>query len=1559
MDTTLDLPSNTDDWTKEHVRHWVAKHLEIGQEEGDILYKQNVTGKALNLLSREDFSNMNITYGSAKVIIHEWEQISKTGKKGSGTSKTAKIQKKKDDIKKKENATKSNTANESGDMDNEMQPHCSNDDLSCPRVSCTPYPFDTTHESKRYTQHQFLPAESGTSNYIDPVHEYKEFTNTEKATEEDKKMKFCNEVFRFAAACMNARTNGTIHFGVRDKPHGEIIGVHVADREFYTKHFYQMMNKYFNEDQYPLAKQCIRPARYVDVLHQDNTQSDLAVIEVDVVPEYNICNSQIFHTCQHIYTEKGWTKSKEMCCFVRDGESSKDILANVKQKDADYKRFYSQMKDRDEDRKKAEENIKRKQTLKTKHGCKLVSLITGNRDTLDNSYFKWYILVTNKCHKIHTDHLDFLNELPWFAVLDFDPDSCREGLCKVYREKRVANLHFPNQFQNMGSVTLEKLEEHKLFQQTSWIFCNGRVDLDSKEYKPLDNRLWHKEKAAEVRQLVTFLCRKDVMQPGKFLVVFLLLSAVEDQMDPINDVFSAFYQNLNGMTDILCICENEQTFQRWKDLQARFIAEEEIEERSVYNLDLKSINETILKMKSSTRSLSRFLPSHGGSSTILNRKDEDLMTFLDILCVNECEDTELEKNKSKFNDLIKAQEEHFYRGGKVTWWNFYFSSKKYTGTFIKRDNYDKLRHLIESASSETKNCVKTVTLYHHPGCGGTTTAMHVLWELRTTFRSASLKRKTDNIEDTAKEVIRLATLGSASNTDYYPTLLLVDDYEEEDVYHLQNCIRSTIAERSIRYERPVVVLLHCMRSQNPDEISKMNCTKSVSLSYKLSEQESRAFEMKLDEIKEQHKKPEDFYSFMIMKSNFDIEYIEKVTRNNLKGLNNASKEAQLISFLALLNKYVTDSTISVSMCEEFLGMTVKQPVRLCGPETIEEKLDPHSVLILRSQVEEYAGYEGLRIIHPLIARQCIEEFKDTYDMQQSRIMLNLLETNIFYETRIGRDILSRNVQSMLVTRHRREHGDETDTLFSPLIEEIEKDEGHESVENVLKEGAARFDQYPYILQALARHFYIRKKDIPSAFEWAKKAKQLSPKNSFILNTLGQIYKTQFKIITDKQDKITASDLRTLLSIAEEASKAFKECQEQTEKNEIERDKYECPMPKSYHVYNTAGYLGQIEVCLSTVDILFQLPWDPIAKQELRQCLSGNLDVFLNNQSESHEEICSVLLDFRHFLTRLKPCLKEIFDFFDNYFVLFKLKNFTKETSEFRVREKVNDFYKTYRRLLCRVDETVVQKKSRPLLIQDFRISLESYKADKFSGILQYLNGHQKDVKKMESIVITYRGLLEKCKDTCSQRDKQNFILANIVLHCISPNSANIAPIEKLKNYLREVLETTSFDHRSPDPYFLASLLFWPHDNELDTDSKLISKYISSMRKSFRGQYRHMRHAKFPTAHFYLAKNKGLKRIIHKGRMDRSFSNVPTCDLNSLWQGGEIWKEKETADLLLRVHGRVQGDDIIVEYGIDETVTIPVRPAYLGDLRSGKSIEKVTFFLGFSISGPIAYDIEMA
>ncbi|XP_042327286.1 sterile alpha motif domain-containing protein 9-like [Sceloporus undulatus] len=1586
------LDANIENWTKEQVKQWVTNELKLDEKHGDTLLQQDVTGSILKILRKQDLLEMGIPYGPAIKIMHTLKGNDDPAEGSSMVSRQehsteifdAKLSNK---IKDRKCIEENNEAKSGGTCEQKefvksectespepmleektkIMLHQENRSNHLPtRQTCLPHPFDEFHNCHRYIQQYVLHIpETGPLNLIDPVHEFKLFTNTDNATEEDMKMKFCNEVFRFAAACMNSRTNGTIHLGVRDNPHGEIVGVKVRDKEKYINYFDLMIKQYFRTF-VDVAKYCIRKPRFVEVLQQNNTASETFVIEVDVIPKSSSCQSKYFSTNTYNFKSKTW----EPCLFIRDGAASK----NIHKSENERKSFMSKLEKITVNRKEAEEEHGEKRQKREHEGQKLASLLTGNKDLLDNSYYGWYIVVVNKCHPHDTPHVNFLQEMNVFAALDFDPESASNGVVKAFRENRAANLHFPKQYQKPLNSAPDTIEELNLYQQPSWIFCNGRSDLNS---EPLNPSGWQQQRAAEVRKLISFLSHPDVMQRGKVLVLFLLLSKVEDPGDPMIETFCTFYQELKGLDDMLCICIGTQTYHRWKDLlQARFIDADKLADRCISGLTLPMVNGTIQKLKSVTQTSQRLLPSKGGSSTILLKKDEDFMAALEILCENECKDTEIEKDKNQFSKFKKSQEEHFYRGGKVSWWNFYFSSESYSSSFIKRDAYEKLEDLIVSGSPFPKQSpTKIINLYHHPGCGGTTLAMHILWELRKKFRCAVLKNKTVDFSETGTQLTTLITYGTSNKFDYLPVLLLVDDFEEqENVYLLQHAIQSAVAEHGIIYESPLVIILNCMRSQNPVESAKNNSLSSIALKQKLTLKEQRAFEEKLKEIEDQYDHPEDFYSFMIMKTNFDRQYIENVVKNTLKGLNVTSKQAQLISFLALLNSYVTESTISVSQCEEFLGISTKKTY--WGPENLDDKMGNCSNIIIQMEVQEHGQYKGVRISHSLIAVQCLEEFKQTYKLTKSEITLSLLRENLFYEIGIGKDKLQQDVQSMLLTRHRKEHGDDTDTLFSPLIEAIQKEEESTEVERVLTAGTHRFTQNVFISQALARHFYIKEKKFDCALEWAKKAKKGAPNNSYISDTLGQVFKSKIKHWLEESTEksiITVEILDDLLNLAKCASEAFKESQQQTENKDSGREYFQhVKYKRRYEMYNTSGYLGEIETGLYTIKIIESTPLfnkkDDLSKKHIIQFFSGNCDIPKATTGADCEDYRLIIEKYATYLSNLQANFKKAFDFFDNYFIFLKPKNPEKEIVELKIRNKVQELFNKYAEIFCHsdFDWLKMSKLSSSLELENYRKSLEVSKADKFSGILEYLSNHENAVGKMEDIVKKY-DLLVQNSTKFSQRDKLNFILANIVLHCLRPNSKMAHSFLELREQLKMILQSVGFEHRYSEPYFLASLLFWPENQKkLDKDSKQMEKYLNALKKAFNSKYWQMCRSKQPIAFFYLGKGSNLNKFIHKGKIDQCVatkirhekSSKLSDKLSAQWQSGEIWKTDEAKRLLLRLTGKVEYDLVYVDYGIDEDINIPARPVFLGQLKSGRSIERVSFYLGFSIGGLIAYDIEI-
>ncbi|XP_009672623.2 sterile alpha motif domain-containing protein 9-like [Struthio camelus] len=1575
------LYQNIDDWTKEQVRQWAIEEVKIDEKYAEILFNQDVTGSILRLLNKRDLVDMGLTYGPAFQIIHVLRQNnilpeSSNQAVGQEDTKHGPDGEEEDrEIAKKEcekkywsfNASisqnsKTETLEDKGAEKSDGKEDISEKSLSSNqhpnRKTCMPHPFDNFSDGVRYTHHNILNIpETGPLNLIDPAHEFKLFTNTKKAQEEDIMMKFSNEVFRFAAACMNSRTNGTIHFGVSNKPHGEIEGIKVTNKEAYIDHFNKYIGKYFSGKYAEIAKACIREPRFVEILSQNGTLSDTFIIEIDVVPKHSLCEAKYFLINTYEYGSKTWKQA----FFIRDGASSRNLSQNSKELES----FKSTLSSLADHRKNAEEEYTLKKKKIGNEGPKLVSLLTGNKDLLDDSYYDYYILVTNKCHSSQTVHLDFLQEIKWFAVLDFDFESEVNGVLKTYQKNRNAKLRFPEHYQNKEGSVFEQAKKLNLHQETNWIFCNGRSGSEGNKHPPLDPFSWQRDRAADVRKMISFLSHRDVKQSGKFLIVFLLLSTVEDSVDPLTETFITFYQELKGLEDMLCICTGAGTYQRWKDLlHARSISEEELSARCVSNLTLEMVNGTITKLKSVTQSSERLLPSAGGS-TVLLKKEEDSMAALEILCANECKDTEIEKNPEQFEKFLKEREEDFYRGGKVSWWNFYFSSEKYTSDFIRRDGYEKLEQLVMSLSHSTNQSpVEIINLYHHPGCGGTTLAMQMLWDHRKQFRCAVLKNRTSDFET---QLTTLITYGANNSTGYTPVLLLVDDFEEqENIYILQKEIQKAITEKDLHCVNPLVIILNCMRSQNPDENSTINSLNSISLKHLLSQKEQRAFDQKLKDIEKQHSNPDNFYSFMIMKKNFDPQYIETVVKNTLNNFDTTSKPAQLIYYLALLNSYVRTSTVSISICEEFLQINSREIG--CNKDKLIEKMGICSNILIYAQVQECTRYKGLRIIHSLIACRCLAELKLTYGLSKSEIALQLLKEDLFYETLLRKDTLIRDIQTMLITRQRKEHGDESDTLFSPLIEAIHKEEKCAKVESVLKQGSRRFKQNSLICQALARYFYYKERNFDSALDWAKEAKERAPHNSYISDTLGQVYKNKLRYWIEHKTKstdMTVEQLKYMLELAQNASKAFRESQQQAENADTEQNLQQLKLKRKFYTYNTAGYQGEIETCLYVIDILQRLPFfskdDSWCRKNLAMYLSGN-SVSKMDTSDTESEISKALTPYSSFLNNLQSRLKRAFDFFEDYFVFFKTQTNEKEIVEAKIWEKVQECFTKYTRVFC--DSNFEQLKNEQVSTwplsrrkKAYQHSLEAAKADSFSGLLEYLHRNRRNAdRELEDIVAAYAFLCEENSEA-TLKEKQNLILANVVLKCIKPKSTKLYLFQELRNQLLNILQKVEPTSHCVEPFFLASLLFWPENRKLNEDSKKMASYVRHLNESFKELYGTLRRSRLPLAHFYLGKGSGLNRLVHKGKIDQLFSSLPEQELKTLWQSRNIWKEKAVQDLLLRLDGRAEGRVIYVDYGSNETFRIPVQPVPSCRLKNGLSIERVSFYLGFSIAGLLAYNIE--
>lgn len=1188
-------------------------------------------------------------------------------------------------------------------------------------------------------------------------------------------------------------------------------------------------------------------------------------------------------------------------------------------------------------------------------GDKLKNLLTCGGNSLDN--YDRFVVVVNKSSPEQMQYIQFLSKLKLFCVLDFDPNSAAPGgLCHSYRESRVANLHTPSQYHGQIDSVIKNLN---LYKQTSWVFCNGRLDLDS-ELVELDYKNWLRNSCKHVEQLVSFICNTEDFLRGKSLIIFILLSPVDTEKDPVFDTYKSFIKHTEE-EGIISICVSQSTYEKWREL-IQEKCDFDINPLSINELTLSEINGTIMALGPFNQSSGKLLPSSGSSAVVLKQRDEDMMTALDILCQNQCENI-YDENSQEFDDHRLKVEEEFYRGGKVKWWNFYFCDKDKTKPFVKRDKYENVKKMIRSQLRDSNNMCVLLNLFHHPGCGGTTLAMHVMWDLRREFRCAVLKDNTLPKKEVAIQVSWLMKLESDKPS---PVLLLVDDSKEtENAQDLVNWIRKSTVEDSLNINlddtpNSKVIILNCVRSNSPKEqYRKPGPTQSQYISAELTKEEKNEFEKKLRELQETHKKPENFYSFMIMKSNFDQDYINGLARNTLENFDFSKKEAKLFAFLALLNTNVAESEISLALCEDYLGIKISR-----GQEdSVLDRMKPYLNFLIVYKVEEREEYKVIRILHHSIASACVEELEKSSNLKVSDITMEILHCDLFFSFGVVKHRFELLIQQMLIERQQKKEGEGREQ-FSRLINKINNQQGRQTVQEIFVKASARFVTSASIPQALARYLYINDCDFPQALKWAERAKNIT-ENPYTFDTIGQIHKSNLRsnIHREKQEtSLNLEDLNTNLKIAANAIRAFKRAQElanaEDERDDEAADGESEDYPrKSYNIY---GYVGVVEIAFLVFEILMKLPFfeenDPMKKKYLQSFLQKAIPItsVYKENNEINNKYVEIIKDHESFLLDLKTEAQETFEVLDCYFTYMKGNN-----SEFDSKNRwtVSGHFKKYVTLFCTAPEEIQkERRNNPNLnlkidIEERRSLLEEKRADIFAGILQHLD---KPAQEIERITECY-SFLQQQQQFVNKRQKTketiNYILSNIVLYILKPKSKHVKSYSYLSSLLLKTLQDVGLKHSFPDPYYLALLLFWPSPTQENTE---IRTYVGAIRNSSRKRLSLMFRNRSTVAHLYLGKGEELKRLVSKPKLDENFNGMPRNTLAQLWRNGDIFKYKEIISRLQRVSGIIEQGEVFANYG---KVKIPVRPALIAGTRSGFSTEKVSFYLGFAIDGPLAYDIQ--
>ena len=1448
----------------------------------------------------------------------------------------------------------------------------------------TPRPFNTECGNQYYTQGFVLDCwESGPKDMIRPVHECKIFRTGVGSSEGHMVNKYVYETLRFACACLNERTNGTIHFGVADevetqacgyKPR-EIIGSEVTNKPLYNDKLTEFIEKCFVGASRSIVHYCIRPPVFIPVRGSDTEQqpSDKVVIEVDIEPTYSLCEGEVFKAClEDLPCGK---KDRKATAYLRRGSRTQAVEGGQME---EY--LHTLRPKLDEERKVREQALHIEKQSVENQGCtkhlfgKLQRLLCANKKVLDSSIYP--ILVLNKPDgSMNQDALNktfsFLQNIKWLTVIDFDDQgSDSDGLCKVFKsgpESPQVDIHEAEDYDGDDS------DVENIYYKTHWIFGNGYVKLgkDAVGFKQWNNS----KRKRGLSKVIQSLAKTT---PGaRAVVLFLLLS---EDYQPMADTFKEFCTYLDGPNQLVYVAENPDIVTGWEEVLSKTCLEEhELRERGVVGMSWTEFQECVQQMVSGIDREQKYVTMATGTPYPLGNVS---FNCIDVVSAKECEEL-CKLNPVERSKLSSKVEVDFYRGYPVTWMNFWFTDAQ-KNHVLRRDNYSLLKSLIEKlhfCGSERK--VHIITVYHHIGAGASTMTRQALWDFRHNpdfpYRCAVVTKIDDS---TCKELLHLRKIGYGEDHkgSFPPVLALVEDTDD----FLFRELLSQLVEHASKLPRanlPVCVFLFCKPTQNPkkdshQEKTHQEETKSVFLEQHLSEKEVEWFKDKYTEIQQKFNNEdpkrdfqmyanENLISFMIMKENYNPKYASKIVAGNLDLV--TGDESTLLKYTSLLSIY--NPVPVFASCFDTLMLSSGLLRRKIFRDWVEDLTHSARIFLREEDCSTHSGTgKAIAIVHPIIARELLDQIVAKEKTTVSEVTLEFLKSPLLQSEpkSFTATHLHDGANRMLKNRKKYEYGDDVQTKFSPLIEKIlyvnDKEKTteqsiHEAA-NVLRKGFDIFKD-PMLAQQMARVFYVNAEAFSKstinacfdeAFKYCRMAMEMNPNNSFLCDTMGRIHeakmKLSFDLVLDGKHVIEIQQVTKVLPVAFEAMKWFKQSFE-----------------VAVDYQNKCGCRGELCVMFYLLRVLrhTELFWGEEGLTKLQGYLAYKQAI----PPEVEEPWRNFHEPIKRLQNRFSDCMEGLAEEFTVY--------------------KGN------------VDENIL-----PIQIAKFKAKYHSYfgKNDlkwspetprehweyRWEQINQYIAGDifstvfrihriKTPLETPEKTLHLLRELADKnyCEpvDTNRYKDLLLLITTNMALHSPYGNRSNNIPTQLGQEY-RDIyklveqlfaLEERDERHRRLYAHVLKVMFLWPR-SDLELRGYRVQEFYDALRKLntrwesrrklhvdaekilAQKMYKYMSFKKETrqyTTLFYLGKGTGLDAFVHINELAQS-------------RGPLDWENPKTKFRLKRLTGIVESRNIIkVKNPIDPSRMIDV---YYSSYREGGfSKEEVSFYLGFSWPRPIALDVK--
>lgn len=238
-----------------------------------------------------------------------------------------------------------------------------------------------------------------------------------------------------------------------------------------------------------------------------------------------------------------------------------------------------------------------------------------------------------------------------------------------------------------------------------------------------------------------------------------------------------------------------------------------------------------------------------------------------------------------------------------------------------------------------------------------------------------------------------------------------------------------------------------------------------------------------------------------------------------------------------MNCYVNESYISVSHCEVSLGLEMH--VDRARHHAFVNCLSDEAKLIFIHLRESLTNISSVRIIHPLVAKEILIQL--SANLPQSDITMDLINDKVLINHRFSRHEFLMFIKALFIRRNKIGRGDPEDKTFSPLTVHVSTERGGiQKAVDLQKAAYMSLGKYAFVAQQLACLLYTNLR-YEEALKWAEKAKSLLPYDTFVLDTLGQVYKRWFYHLYDtlEEKQPTPERVVEIIDIALKGISAFR------------------------------------------------------------------------------------------------------------------------------------------------------------------------------------------------------------------------------------------------------------------------------------------------------------------------------------------------------------------------------------------------------------------------------------